>query len=153
MDASTKALLFAQNILQKYPDLDRLNRDRYQRALTDVAGLLAYADPRTSPVAFYLDQSQRDMLALEINSFIMSRSGNARRPCLEDVVRQCAVVHDLLSGADAASVSKVDKTDREKDKKEDKEKEKEATDKAATTTAPVTPIRWSLSTFLGNSSS
>ncbi|KAJ6623546.1 CTLH/CRA C-terminal to lish motif domain-containing protein [Mycena sp. CBHHK59/15] len=50
-------------------------RAAYSRELRNVAGLLAYPDPHSSPVAKYLSQDRREAVANQINTAILYRTG------------------------------------------------------------------------------
>ncbi|KAJ7097844.1 lish motif-containing protein, partial [Mycena belliarum] len=50
-------------------------RATYAQELRNVAGLLAYPDPQTSPVAKYLSQERREAVANQINTAILYRTG------------------------------------------------------------------------------
>ncbi|KAJ7709799.1 CTLH/CRA C-terminal to lish motif domain-containing protein [Mycena rosella] len=50
-------------------------RAAYSQELRNVAGLLAYPDPQSSPVAKYLSQERREAVANQINTAILYRTG------------------------------------------------------------------------------
>ncbi|KAJ7285738.1 CTLH/CRA C-terminal to lish motif domain-containing protein [Mycena rebaudengoi] len=52
-----------------------IEREAYTTELRNVAGLLAYPDPLSSPVAKYLSQERREAVANQINTAILYRTG------------------------------------------------------------------------------
>ena len=52
---------------------DTETRRAYVAEIENVGGLLPYADPRLSPVSYYLDERRRDALADAINGAILCR--------------------------------------------------------------------------------
>lgn len=73
--AISQALSQAQSLHAQASQIaDPTTRPIYLKELEAVSGLLPYRDPRTSPMAFYLDESRRDGLAEAINGAILCKS-------------------------------------------------------------------------------
>ncbi|KAF8643854.1 hypothetical protein AX16_008871 [Volvariella volvacea WC 439] len=68
------------------------DRALYQEELRNVAGLLAYTIPETSPLSRYLSQERREAVADQINSAILASVGQPPVPSLELMVRNASVV-------------------------------------------------------------
>ncbi|KDQ07040.1 hypothetical protein BOTBODRAFT_192637 [Botryobasidium botryosum FD-172 SS1] len=68
------------------------DRATYLKELGNVAALIAYPSPETSPVAFYLSMERREAVASQINSAILLRSSRPPVPYLEHYMRQLSFV-------------------------------------------------------------
>lgn len=99
--------------------------EEYKPQLTEVVGLLAYKFPQKSPLAHLLDQSRRETLANELNSFLLGFESMSPTSGLERIIRHLTVLHCNL---------------------EDKEK------KGKRGSVPGTPLvsSWDLEQFLGD---
>jgi len=86
---SPSVLYAAQNLFRiasSLPNSD--DRATYLKELGNVAGLIAYPTPETSPVAPYLSMERREAVASQINSAILLRSSHPPIPYLEHYMRQ-----------------------------------------------------------------
>ncbi|KAJ7741517.1 lish motif-containing protein [Mycena maculata] len=71
-------------------------RAAYTQELRNVAGLLAYPDPQSSPVAKYLSQERREAVANQINTAILYRTGFAAISRLELSTRYISTLWSFL---------------------------------------------------------
>jgi hypothetical protein len=78
-----------------------IEREAYTTELRNVAGLLAYPDPLSSPVAKYLSQERREAVANQINTAILCElAQHCLSPCLNPVLpsRQNRIPSHLTFG-------------------------------------------------------
>ncbi|KAG9294611.1 hypothetical protein G9A89_008090 [Geosiphon pyriformis] len=101
---ANEALTFAQSVLTEFPLKDKLNEQKYLKEIEEIAALIAYLEPETSPVGAFLAQDHRDRLADEINSAILYFYSLPSESGIERIVRQATVVRDYLQ--DDASLNK-----------------------------------------------
>ncbi|CAO1631677.1 unnamed protein product [Sympodiomycopsis kandeliae] len=78
------------------------HKDLYRRELESVTAMLAYKDLERSPVRKYLDVKRRKLLADQINSAIMLRSGRPSQPLIDSAVRQTTFVWSQLHNEQVA---------------------------------------------------
>ncbi|KAJ7109485.1 CTLH/CRA C-terminal to lish motif domain-containing protein [Mycena epipterygia] len=71
-------------------------RAAYAKELRNVAGLLAYPDPQSSPVAKYLSQERREAVANQINTAILYRTGFPAISHLELATRYTSTLWSFL---------------------------------------------------------
>jgi len=71
-------------------------RAAYTQELRNVAGLLAYPDPESSPVANYLSQERREAVANQINTAILYRTGLPAISRLEMSTRYTSTLWSFL---------------------------------------------------------
>ncbi|KAF8478589.1 CTLH/CRA C-terminal to lish motif domain-containing protein [Russula ochroleuca] len=76
---------------------DPHERAEYQRELSAVSGLLAFKVPEQSPVANYLTQERREVVADEINSAILYRAGSPPISYLELYVRYNTAIWNYMN--------------------------------------------------------
>jgi len=76
---------------------DPHERVEYQHELSAVSGLLAYNIPEQSPMAKYLTQERREVVADEINSAILHRAGSPPISYLELYVRYNTVIWNYMN--------------------------------------------------------
>ncbi|KAI9466304.1 CTLH/CRA C-terminal to lish motif domain-containing protein [Lactarius psammicola] len=79
---------------------DPHDRAEYQHELSDVSGLLAYKVPEQSPMAKYLTQERRQVVADEINSAILHRAGSPPISYLELYVRYNTAIWNYMNEHD-----------------------------------------------------
>ncbi|KAJ7172368.1 CTLH/CRA C-terminal to lish motif domain-containing protein [Mycena filopes] len=73
-----------------------VERTAYTKELRNVACLLAYPDPETSPVAKYLSQERREAVANQINTAILYRTGLPAISRLELATRYTSTLWSFL---------------------------------------------------------
>jgi hypothetical protein len=72
--AISQALSQAQSLHAQASSIsDPTTKAAYLKELEAVSGLLPYRDPRTSPMAYYLDEKRRDVLADALNGAILCK--------------------------------------------------------------------------------
>ncbi|KAJ7219377.1 lish motif-containing protein [Mycena pura] len=81
------------------------DRATYSKELENVAGLLAYPDPQSSPVAKYLSKERREAVANQINTAILYRIGLPAVSHLELVTRYTVTLWSFLQDFHATSPS------------------------------------------------
>lgn len=79
---------------------DPHERVEYQRELSAVSGLLAFKVPEQSPMAKYLTQERRQVVADEINSAILHHAGSPPISYLELYVRYNTVIWNYMNEND-----------------------------------------------------
>jgi len=75
---------------------EEADRKMYQAEMMNVANLLAYNKPETSPAASYLHQNRRQAVADQIESAILYREGLSPSSRIEHLARQTQAVFRLL---------------------------------------------------------
>ncbi|KAJ2115403.1 hypothetical protein IW146_002343 [Coemansia sp. RSA 922] len=78
-------------------------RAEIMRHITNVAALVAYPDPRQSPLADLLSQERREELAAAVNAAILQTMQFPREPALVTLVRQLATTSAYLVGYRSSS--------------------------------------------------
>ena len=81
MDAeerAAQALMFAQEVLEKFKRLDPARKDMYVKELEDMTYVLAWSDPEASPNRHYLGQEARDQLADTMNSAVLGMTNQRK---------------------------------------------------------------------------
>ncbi|KAJ2730861.1 hypothetical protein IW152_004965 [Coemansia sp. BCRC 34962] len=101
----------------------KMKRAEIMRHITNVAALVAYPDPRQSPLAYLLEQERRVELAAAVNDAILHTMRFPREPALVTLVRQLATTSAYLVGyrsspssrtaAAAATAAKKDTTQQQ----------------------------------------
>ncbi|KAJ2867436.1 hypothetical protein GGH94_000825 [Coemansia aciculifera] len=81
-------------------------RAEIMRHITNVAALVAYPDPRQSPLAYLLTQERREELAAAVNAAILQTMQFPREPALVALVRQLATTSAYLVGYRSSSSSR-----------------------------------------------
>ncbi|KAH9966760.1 CTLH/CRA C-terminal to lish motif domain-containing protein [Russula dissimulans] len=76
---------------------DPHERAEYQLQLSTVSSLLAYKVPEQSPMAKYLTQERREVVADEVNSAILHRAGSPPISYLELFVRYNTVIWNYMN--------------------------------------------------------
>ncbi|KAI9509651.1 CTLH/CRA C-terminal to lish motif domain-containing protein, partial [Russula earlei] len=76
---------------------DPHDRAEYQHELSAVSSLLAYKVPEQSPMAKYLTQERREVVADEVNSAILHRAGSPPISYLEHYVRYNTVIWNYMN--------------------------------------------------------
>jgi hypothetical protein len=66
------------------------------KELQDIVSLIAYPAPEHSPMAYLLNQAQREKVANELNNSILEFQGRKPFTGLERLTKQCTVVRDVL---------------------------------------------------------
>lgn len=79
------AMAFGQQLSAEYASD---HRPEIEQSLKEASSILAYTDLSSSPVAYLLEQSQRQALALKVNSAILLSLHRSPTPRLESVYRQ-----------------------------------------------------------------
>ncbi|KAJ7632724.1 CTLH/CRA C-terminal to lish motif domain-containing protein [Roridomyces roridus] len=79
---------------------DSAERAAYTQELRNVAGLLAYPNPESSPVASYLSQDRREAVAAQIDTAILYRMGQPAVSQLEISTRYTSVLWSFLHDLD-----------------------------------------------------
>lgn len=72
-------------------------RPEVKRALEDTFALMAYSDPRQSPLAYMLDPNERTPVAEELNSAILVSLGKSSSAALERLVQQTEALIEKLA--------------------------------------------------------
>lgn len=105
-----KLLAFGRELQHIFTQLtqDCPNR-QLQSLLQDSFSLLAYTDPRSSPVSYLLEPSQREPVAAGLNSAILKANGLPGKPALEFALGQSSQCLNLmlLHGVGAAAFANV----------------------------------------------
>mmetsp|Transcript_14051 Transcript_14051/g.35352 ORF Transcript_14051/g.35352 Transcript_14051/m.35352 type:complete len:505 (+) Transcript_14051:220-1734(+) len=70
--------------------------DELRTTIQQVIGLLAYADPKDSPLAAVFDESHRRLVADVVNSSILTQQGGNQTSSLEKLLLHLLVSHDTL---------------------------------------------------------
>lgn len=73
-----------------------------EKVLEDAFSLLAYSDPRTSPVGWQLDPKQRQIVCDHLNSAILETSNLPRRPPLEIAVGHAQELMKLMANSNVS---------------------------------------------------
>ncbi|KAF9636218.1 hypothetical protein BFW01_g7113 [Lasiodiplodia theobromae] len=73
------------------------SRREVKRALEDTFALMAYSDPRQSPLAYMLDPNERTPVAEELNSAILVSLGKSSSAALERLVQQTEALVEKLA--------------------------------------------------------
>lgn len=89
----TDALLFGQEVLQKYLRFD----SPFAAMMRDISSLLAYQHPENSPLSSLLNQERRETVASIINSAIMASLKQSPMAAIELIAQQTTLVMDQLS--------------------------------------------------------
>jgi len=86
------ALQLSQNFSQFYDEVGVNDPGLYE-----VMGLLAYENPRQSPLAYLLDNNQRALVADRVNAELLEYFNfTQKQPQLNDVIQQLVVVYRAL---------------------------------------------------------
>ncbi|KAK8192463.1 CTLH/CRA C-terminal to lish motif domain-containing protein [Phyllosticta paracitricarpa] len=72
-------------------------RREVKRELENTFALMAYSDPRQSPLAYMLDENGRTPVAEELNSAILVSLGKSSSAALEQLVKQTEALVDTLA--------------------------------------------------------
>ncbi|KAF9438454.1 Ran-binding protein 9 [Entomortierella beljakovae] len=97
------ALMFAQQILHDFQQLDPDGKDMYEKKMVDIIGIIAYPNPEESPQARQLKQEARDHLADIMNSAVLGYNGMSPEPALLTIVKQATLVREYLAAEPSKS--------------------------------------------------
>lgn len=78
-DRGARALMFAQDVLGKFSQLDPARKEMYEKHLEDILVVLAWANPEASPNRHYLEQERRDQLADIMNSAVLGMTKQGKQ--------------------------------------------------------------------------
>lgn len=108
--ALEQLLLFGRDLQAQSVQLGE-QQDDLKKQLQDAFSLLAYKDPRQSPLGHLLNANQREALCADLNSAILESHGLPRQPPLELAISQTknSVERMLQSGLGAGAYSGLDK--------------------------------------------
>eukprot|EP01027_Heterolobosea_sp_BB2_P011207 GEZU01016332.1.p1 GENE.GEZU01016332.1~~GEZU01016332.1.p1 ORF type:complete len:498 (-),score=83.43 GEZU01016332.1:426-1919(-) len=95
-DCVDEAVDFVQNTLSEY-DNDTTISPESRNLLMECIGLLAYSNPRDSPLSHLLDVTRRTFVAEELNRAIMDIESQPRYSPLERVLQQLVVARNALT--------------------------------------------------------
>ncbi|EKG18516.1 hypothetical protein MPH_04318 [Macrophomina phaseolina MS6] len=93
-DLLGQTLRYGQEIKSEFSGDPKLE---VKRALEDTFALMAYSDPRQSPLAYMLDPNERTPVAEELNSAILVSLGKSSSAALERLVQQTEVLIEKLA--------------------------------------------------------
>ncbi|KAJ3327373.1 Ran-binding protein 9 [Blyttiomyces sp. JEL0837] len=93
--AAPEALRFAQEELSRYSQLNI----KFVDPLQDIVALIAYTDPYNCPVAHYLSQDRRELVASNLNSYILSLDNYSPMTAIEGIIKQSSVLREVLAEA------------------------------------------------------
>ncbi|KAI9480948.1 MAG: hypothetical protein EXX96DRAFT_198396 [Benjaminiella poitrasii] len=88
-----KALQYGHELQEEYQD----KHPKYLDELMELFGLLSYPDPKTSPLAHFLDISKRDSVASELNNAIQAYQNHTEISNLESIFRQYSATSKELA--------------------------------------------------------
>jgi len=95
---------FGQGLLS---DLNKLTNKskRIKKMLLDAYSLLAYPDPKTSPMAYQLDVKEREGVFLQLNSAILKQQGLPTPHPIQTVVMQTKLCLDRMLDSNISSAA------------------------------------------------
>jgi len=77
-------------------ELSKFSHLEYKTEMEELVSLLAYTNPKSSPVAHYLTMGRRELVARKLNRLILSYDGWPELSPLENNVRQLVCVREQL---------------------------------------------------------
>lgn len=90
--------------IQLRAEFDGDPRQEVQKSLKDIFALIAYDDPKKSPLAYLLDDSERAPVAEELNGAILSSLGKSSSSALQTLMAQTELLFTELGSDSGASL-------------------------------------------------
>lgn len=98
-DLTSETIQYGQQLRAEF---DGDSRREVKKSLQDIFALIAYDDPKKSPLAYLLDDSERAPVAEELNGAILSSLGKSSSSALQNLMAQTEVLLTEL-GPDAGA--------------------------------------------------